>query len=127
MPLHLPRGQKIAVSVGVDFDAHSVWPGSFNMRTPGVLSRGEFGALGPAQFERNKAYVLPDATDEAFKAWCRHYAIGFYDIRAWMDYLRRFDFVTGTRFHGVMLALQAGAPNVWREKLVKRLEQKNAA
>jgi alkylation response protein AidB-like acyl-CoA dehydrogenase len=26
-----------------------------------------------------------------------------------------------------LLALQAGAPNVWREKLVKRLEQKNAA
>lgn len=74
------------------------------------LSRGEFAALGPAQFARNKDYVLPEATDDEFKAWCRRFAIGFYDIRAWMDYLRRFDFVTGTRFHGVMLALQAGVP-----------------
>lgn len=74
------------------------------------LSRGEFAAMKPAQFERNKDYVLPQATDDEFKAWCRHYAVGFYDICAWMDYLRRFDFVTGTRFHGVMLALQAGVP-----------------
>ncbi|WP_165943548.1 polysaccharide pyruvyl transferase family protein [Roseicella aquatilis] len=74
------------------------------------LARGEFAALTPEQFGRNKDYIQPRATDDEFKAWCRRYAIGLYDIRAWMEYLRRFDFVTGTRFHGVMLALQAGVP-----------------
>lgn len=74
------------------------------------LSRGEFGALTPEQYRRNKDYIQPQATDDEFNAWCRRYAIGLYDIRAWMEYLRRFDFVTGTRFHGVMLALQAGVP-----------------
>src|SRR5262249_48735801 len=44
MPLRLPSNHRIAVSLGVDFDAHSVWPGSFGMKTPGYLSRGEFGA-----------------------------------------------------------------------------------
>ena len=44
MPLRLPSTCKIAVSLGVDFDAHSVWPGSFGVKTPGYLSRGEFGA-----------------------------------------------------------------------------------
>lgn len=44
MPLSLPPNCNIAVSLGVDFDAHSVWPGSYGIKSPGYLSRGEFGA-----------------------------------------------------------------------------------
>lgn len=44
MPLALPDGARLAVSLGADFDAHCVWMGSFGVTTPGYLSRGEFGA-----------------------------------------------------------------------------------
>ncbi|MEW1717964.1 polysaccharide deacetylase [Streptomyces sp. NPDC093109] len=44
MPLHLPEGKTLAVSIGADFDAHSVWMGTFNLSSPSYLSRGEFCA-----------------------------------------------------------------------------------
>jgi peptidoglycan/xylan/chitin deacetylase (PgdA/CDA1 family) len=44
MPLQLPAGKKIAVNIGADFDAHSVWMGTFGLTSPSYLSRGEFGA-----------------------------------------------------------------------------------
>jgi peptidoglycan-N-acetylglucosamine deacetylase len=44
MPLHLPPGKKLAVNIGADFDAHSVWMGTFGLQSPSYLSRGEFGA-----------------------------------------------------------------------------------
>lgn len=44
MPLNLPEGKTLAVSVGADFDAHSVWMGTFGLTSPSYLSRGEFGA-----------------------------------------------------------------------------------
>lgn len=44
--------------------------------------------------------------------WYRRYSAAFFDIPAWMNYLRSFDFVIGPRIHGVMLGLQAGVPGV---------------
>lgn len=44
MPLNLPTGKRLAVSIGADFDAHSVWMGNFGLFSPAYLSRGEFGA-----------------------------------------------------------------------------------
>jgi peptidoglycan/xylan/chitin deacetylase (PgdA/CDA1 family) len=44
MPLHLPEGKKLAVNIGSDFDAHSVWMGTFGLTSPSYLSRGEFDA-----------------------------------------------------------------------------------
>jgi peptidoglycan-N-acetylglucosamine deacetylase len=44
MSLHLPEGKRLAVNVGADFDAHSVWMGTFGLTSPSYLSRGEFGA-----------------------------------------------------------------------------------
>lgn len=37
-------------------------------------------------------------------------AVHFTSIPEWIDYMRRFDFVVGGRFHGNMAALQAGVP-----------------
>lgn len=45
MPLQLPEGKHLAVSISSDFDAQSVWMGTFGVATPSFLSRGEFGAL----------------------------------------------------------------------------------
>lgn len=42
--LRLPEGKRIAVNLGVDFDAQSLWLGAFNMPTPAMMARGEFGA-----------------------------------------------------------------------------------
>ncbi|MBY6059284.1 polysaccharide deacetylase family protein [Leisingera daeponensis] len=42
--LNLPAGKKIAVNLGVDFDAQSLWLGGFNRPSPSFMSRGEFGA-----------------------------------------------------------------------------------
>ncbi|AZS83023.1 polysaccharide deacetylase [Streptomyces griseoviridis] len=44
MPLNLPEGKSLAVNIGADFDAHSVWMGTFNLSSPSYLSRGEFCA-----------------------------------------------------------------------------------
>lgn len=44
MPLKLPAGKRLAVSISADFDAHSVWMGTFGSTSPSLLSRGEFGA-----------------------------------------------------------------------------------
>lgn len=44
MALNLPDGKTLAVSIGADFDAHSVWMGTFGLSSPSYLSRGEFGA-----------------------------------------------------------------------------------
>jgi Polysaccharide pyruvyl transferase len=74
------------------------------------LARGEFDVLGSDTFLLCKNYISPGSTNDEFKAWLRRYAHAFFDVRAWMDFVRRFDFVVGTRFHGVMLAIQAGVP-----------------
>ena len=42
--LELPEGKKIAVNLGTDFDAQSLWLGGFNKPSRSFMSRGEFGA-----------------------------------------------------------------------------------
>ncbi|MFD7956101.1 polysaccharide deacetylase [Streptomyces ardesiacus] len=44
MPLRMPEGKRLAISLGPDFDAHSVWMGTFRSTSQTLLSRGEFGA-----------------------------------------------------------------------------------
>ena len=74
------------------------------------LSRRGFAALDPAKFKMYREYIYPEKSDQEFKSWLDNYAYAFFDVRPWMDFLRRFDFVIGTRFHGIMLAIQAGVP-----------------
>ena len=74
------------------------------------LARSEFDIMSAEDLEACRAYIAPQRTLDEFKSWCRQYAYACYDARSWMDFLRRFDFVVGTRFHGAMLALQAGVP-----------------
>lgn len=42
--LQLPEGKKIAVNLGTDFDAQSLWLGGYNKPSPSYMSRGEYGA-----------------------------------------------------------------------------------
>jgi hypothetical protein len=74
------------------------------------IARNDFDSMGPGLFELTHDYVQPFLTADEFRSWCRRYAFALLDVRYWMDFLKRFDFVVGTRFHGVMLAIQAGVP-----------------
>ncbi|MDH6266388.1 hypothetical protein M2360_001784 [Rhizobium sp. SG_E_25_P2] len=74
------------------------------------LGRGEFDKLSDTAMEMHRKYVAPHLPTDAFKVWCRRYARAYTDIRHWMDDLSQCDFAVGTRFHGAMLAIQAGTP-----------------
>lgn len=74
------------------------------------LARNEFDLLKPETLELCRSYIAPSLSLSLFRSWCRQYAYAFYDARMWMDFVTRFDFVVGTRFHGAMLAIQAGVP-----------------
>lgn len=74
------------------------------------LGRGEFRAMSPGAMELHRTYIAPHLPTSAFELWCRRFARAFTDVRQWMDELRQYDFAVGTRFHGAMLAIQAGTP-----------------
>lgn len=42
--VRLPEGKKIAVNIGFDFDAFSVWMETFKQSSQVYMSRGEYGA-----------------------------------------------------------------------------------
>jgi peptidoglycan/xylan/chitin deacetylase (PgdA/CDA1 family) len=78
MPLELPPNKKLAVSISSDFDAHSVWMGTFGSTSPTYLSRGEFGAeVGvPRLLETFRHYgikttwCIPTHTLQTFPGQC---------------------------------------------------------
>jgi peptidoglycan/xylan/chitin deacetylase (PgdA/CDA1 family) len=45
MPLALPKGKRLAVCLSPDFDAQSLWIGTFRSTSQNLMSRGEFGAV----------------------------------------------------------------------------------
>lgn len=77
-----------------------------------ALSRNDFDLVNPEYITKTKNYLKLNLTDDQFIQWIRKYFISFYNIPAWMEYLRRFDFIVGARIHGVMLAIQAGVPGL---------------
>lgn len=76
------------------------------------LGRGEATHLSSDDFQECKNYIGPYMSDDEFTTWANNYARTFFSTSAWMEYIRRYDFVIGTRIHGVMLALQSGVPGL---------------
>jgi hypothetical protein len=74
------------------------------------LSRGEWRRMEAKTETALHEYIRPRLSDEDFRVWCKRYATCFPDANSWMESMRNFDFVVGARFHGVMLAIQAGTP-----------------
>jgi hypothetical protein len=74
------------------------------------IARNQFDAMNPQALDNCHQYIMPNRSVDEFKTWCRQHAYAFLDVPAWIDFLRRFDFVVGTRVHGAMLAIQAGVP-----------------
>ena len=55
-------------------------------------------------------YAYPHCTPEMLRRWLADHLIAFFDIGEWIDAMRHYDFVYGSRFHGNMAAIQAGVP-----------------
>ncbi|MCX7143129.1 MAG: polysaccharide pyruvyl transferase family protein [Proteobacteria bacterium] len=72
------------------------------------------GASSISREELNdiRDFCRPSDTLEEFVAWFRRFATSFYDVSAWLEYSKSFDFAIGARIHGVIVALQAGIPAV---------------
>lgn len=74
------------------------------------LGRGREFNKKSIDFDKIKNYLMPNVDEKEFIDWQLRHAVSFFSAPVWMDYLKRFDFVVGTRIHGVMLALQSGIP-----------------
>lgn len=74
------------------------------------LTRGEASRMDAAALAECRDYAAPGMDLDEFIRWSERHCHVFFDVSAWMEHYRRFDFVVGTRIHGVMLALQAGVP-----------------
>ncbi len=86
--VHLPAGKTIAVGLGVDFDALSLWDGTFHMLSPEYLSRGEFGAEVAAQrllklFAKHQiktTWCIPGHTADTFPDPCKEVLAAGHEI-----------------------------------------------
>jgi hypothetical protein len=74
------------------------------------LARDEADAIAPDVLEIMRNHIRPALDTSEFLRWIRRYAVTFVDAASWLDAMRKFDFVVGPRFHGVMLGIQAGIP-----------------
>jgi hypothetical protein len=74
------------------------------------LARDEWEAIAPDVLQIMRAHIRPSLDTADFLSWIRRYAVTFIDAASWLDAMRKFDFVVGPRFHGVMLGIQAGVP-----------------
>ena len=77
-----------------------------------AMARGEVEVLQPTDVDRCRKFAHSDMSPQESLTWFRRHAVVFFDVSAWMEFLRRFDFVVGTRIHGVMLGLQSGVPGL---------------
>lgn len=57
--------------------------------------------------------LRPGMAIEPFKAWLSAKSAFFLNVEDWMNHCAKFTLSTGTRFHGNMLAMQAGIPAVF--------------
>jgi peptidoglycan/xylan/chitin deacetylase (PgdA/CDA1 family) len=90
MPLSLPPGKRLAVSIAADFDAHCLWMGTFGLSSPSYLSRGEFGAeVGVprllqmfAQHDLRTTWCTPSHTLQTFPRQCGQIADAGHELAA---------------------------------------------
>lgn len=74
------------------------------------LANGEFDGVAPAEIEGLRKLIRPEDSLKDFVKWVKDHFSVFFDVDDWWKCIRSHDFVIGTRFHGTMLAIQAGVP-----------------
>lgn len=81
----------------------------FDMVALGLGAAGEVSEAGLASI---RDYCTPGLSIAGFLDWSRRFARVFLSVPDWLAFLKPFDFVVGTRVHGVMMGLQAGVPGL---------------
>jgi peptidoglycan/xylan/chitin deacetylase (PgdA/CDA1 family) len=84
----IPKGKKVAVNIGCDFDAQAIWIGSFNLTSPAYMSRGEFGAEVAVPrllklFDKHRiktTWCIPGHTVDTWPELCREIAGAGHEI-----------------------------------------------
>lgn len=56
--------------------------------------------------------VCPKMSKNNFLDWCSKFAVTFFELNAWIDFVKNYDLVIGPRIHGVMVPIQTGIPSV---------------
>lgn len=105
----LARLEASLASIAASTDGAYVMQSPFEMV---ALGRGDLRAVSDQVIGECRDFCAPHLDVGQFKAWLMRHARSFFDVSAWMEYMRRYDLVIGARIHGVMLALQAGIPAI---------------
>ncbi len=74
------------------------------------LTRGEADQTETELLTASRDYACPEMDLEEFILWSKIHGNTFFSTPSWMEHYRKYDFIVGTRIHGIMLALQAGIP-----------------
>lgn len=129
MPLQLPAGKRLAISIGADFDAHCLWMGTFGLTSPSYLSRGEFGAeVGVprlldlfARREIRATWCTPSHTLQTFPKQCAAIIDGGHEMAAhgcYHEQIPKLDFDEERRLMALQIAehqrLVGRRPNGYR-------------
>src|SRR5258708_602704 len=103
--------QNLSVCLVFDFDAMSVWIGTFHARSPSAISRGEFGRIGAErllemlrEWDIRSTWFIPGHTADAFPATVAKIAEAGHEI-AHHDDFPAFEFVASR--NGVITGLAA--------------------
>lgn len=104
---HLARIEQSLTRIVTSTDGAYVCQAPFSML---ALAHGDETELSGEELDTCREYVDREMSIKDFRAWVRRFAAAFYDVPEWIEFLRAFDFVVGTRIHGVVLGLQAGIP-----------------
>ncbi|MFA7193818.1 MAG: polysaccharide pyruvyl transferase family protein [Candidatus Paceibacterota bacterium] len=76
------------------------------------LSRQDLNNVSKEDFLSAKKFISPELTDEDFIKWFKFKSYIFSSVPEWIDTLKHFDVVVGTRIHGTMTGIQAGIPSL---------------
>lgn len=84
----LPAGKKVAVNIGCDFDAFTVWMTTFGETSQAYMSRGEYGAeVGVPRllklFEKQgvkASFCIPGHTADTFPEVCKAIVAGGHEV-----------------------------------------------
>ena len=74
------------------------------------FARGEGQRMNPDKLQRLYNFLGPGRPAAEIELWRLRHVMCFNDATSWLEAMRNFDFAVGARFHGVMLAIQAGTP-----------------
>lgn len=74
------------------------------------LARDLNCSIDRTELEAVRRYARPNLSLDQFNDWRLIHATCFFSASAWMEHIKKFDFVVGLRIHGVMLAIQMGIP-----------------